>query len=169
MSGKTTAAEQLRTLVPDSTLMTMQAYSLQGFIDLHGMQLEEFLQMQNFKQNRILLGVYVEHCRNKDRNRFLTPILTYMKNLKSVVVEDVYYFNELEALIKLGAKLIWIEADAKKRAERNMGPLPDNDPLESEVANMDPELIRKWPNTYIVTNNQDLVALRVALRPLVYK
>lgn len=169
MSGKTTSAEILHNLIPNSTLITMQAYALQAFIELHSISLEEFLRPNNFKQNRALLGAFIDHARSKDRNIFITPVLTYIQNCSVVILEDIYYFNELDVLIKLGAKLIWIECEDKQRLERYINKFPVNDPLEAEVASLEVDLINRWPNLHIVKNNDNIGTLRMALRDVVYK
>lgn len=166
-SGKTTAAEMIHGMWSSSTLLTMQAYAIQAFIDLHEIRLEEFLAMHSYKQNRNFLGIFIEQNRQQDKHRFITPILAYIKNLPNIVIEDIFYFSELEALIKLGATIVWIDTDDKLRQERYRGPLPQNDPLEREVANMDAHLILKWPNTHIVKNDQGLDVMRVALHGIV--
>lgn len=169
-SGKTTAAEILHQISPNSTLITMQAYALQAFIELHEMTLAEFLHVDKYKQNRALLGTFIQYARSKNREQFIVPVLTYIKNLTSVVIlEDVYYFNELEALIKLGAKIIWLECDDKKRMERYISKFPIDDPLEAEVASLDIDLINRWSNLLIVKNNDNIGTLRLALRDIVYK
>lgn len=179
MSGKSTAAEILHNQWHDSISVRMDAYAVQSFVELHNMTLEQFLarpniaparnddNLQYYQRNRALLGVYIEHYRKQNPDVFLAPLLAYIKNYPKIIIEDIYYFNELAALVQLGARIVWIEADPKKRSERYVGNLPINDPLEQEVGGLEDDLIRQWPNTFVVKNNCDVSTLRQNLRAFV--
>ena len=184
-SGKTTVAEMLHRLLSNTNLITMQAYAIQAFIDTHEITLDEFQNSHLYTENRQFLGVFIEHQRKKKKDVFLTPILDYINKTDQVIIEDVFFYNEVSALHSLDATFIWVDTDEKYRSNRyytqylvgkpeyknkqqsNFAPYLDNGPLEIEISKLNPSLIKYWSNIHTVTNNHDMDTLRNNLRLLI--
>lgn len=167
-SGKTTAAEILKTFCHEASHLTMVAFGLAEFAKLHDMPVEDFWRQPEHNERRVLLGAFLEHVRPGDPTQFLRPFLRYIDLLPTCIIEDIFYFNELEALIKRNAMIILMDTDDALRKERNFGRVfPKDDPLESEVSSILPHMTKGWQNTHIVTNNKDIETLKRTLRLLV--
>lgn len=167
-SGKTVVAEILQTFCQDASHLTMLAFGLAAFSKLHDMPINEFWRYPDHNAHRVQLGAFLEAVRPQDPTQFLRPFLQYMDKLPTVIIEDIFYFNELEALIKKNAMIILLDAEDGIRKERNFNKVfPKDDPLESEVASILPHMTKNWRNTHIVKNNKDIETLKRALRLLV--
>ena len=167
-SGKTTTAEILKNFLAEASHLTMLAFGLAEFSNLHDLPVAEFWRQPEHNEHRVQLGAFLERVRPSDPGQFLRPFLKYIENLPTVVVEDIFYFNELEVLIKKNAMIILLDTEEGIRKERNFNKkFPKDDPLESEVASILPHMVKDWRNTHIVKNNKDVETLKRALRLLV--
>jgi dephospho-CoA kinase len=128
--------------------------------------LEAFDAYSHREENRALLSILMEYWKHKEPNRFITPMLAYIQNLPEIIIEDIYYFKELETFIKLGAKVVLIETEQPIRKERGWRPSMDNNPLEYEVASITSGMVRDWRNVVCLKNNKTVTELRNEVKQL---
>lgn len=167
-SGKTTVAEILRSSLQDASHLTMLAFGLQAYVQLHEITVSDFWKFPDHHEHRVLLGAFLDHARTKDKQQFIEPFLTYIDKLQTVIIEDVFYFNELESLLIFNPMIILVHAEESKRVDRNFGKkFTYNDPLEGEVGSISADMVKHWKNTYIVKNDKDIPTLKEQLRRLV--
>jgi dephospho-CoA kinase len=162
--GKTCASEILSTILPHYAHVCAWGYGIDSFLTLHGMKLEEFFAYSQKEENRQLLSVYLDHERLKNPTQFLKPLVDYINPLPGAIIEDIYYFNELQEFINMGARVLLITVDNVRRKERGYHPKMDNNLLESEVSAIKPDMVKNWKKTIVIANDKSINELRLNIQ-----
>src|SRR5579872_5630530 len=94
-AGKTTAAGYLHQFYPQADRLTAIGIGIEQFVKLHNITKLEFWDKQLHPHYRFLYGIFSETKRQRNPQIFLKPLLNYIKEVPFVIIEDIFYFNEL--------------------------------------------------------------------------
>jgi uridine kinase len=162
-SGKTTACEILNSMHPDSERISMMGYGIRAFADLHDIRLEAFWQERTREENRSLYNVFSEHQRKQNPRIFLDPILAFIKSKTHVIIDDIFYYNELQALVECRAHILLLEVPDDTRLTRGWTKSMNQQPMEQEVAAIKGDTIKHWRNVEIIQNTMAINEFRFIL------
>lgn len=158
--GKTVVADTIRQFYPDYRIISPLYCIIDEFLKVHEMTAESF--REDAEQNRKLLFLYKEW---KDRPvKFFNQFLADLNNVNHAIVDDIYTFYELDALIKLQAKVILIESSVAKRQEFGYISGMDTQFYTQEVASISAQNVKTWANTLTIENSKTISDLRLTLR-----
>lgn len=166
-SGKTCVSELIHNYYPEWPRISAWAFPLAEFLELHAMSAEAFYAPSVKEENRNLLYIYSEHKRSKDKFISLKQLVPYINKLPGVIIEDLYYFNELEAFMKLGARVLLVDADHKIRQDRGLTKSMSMHPWELEVSSISVDMVKTWKNVTVIKNDKSTNELRVRVREVV--
>lgn len=160
--GKTTAVNILNSFYVDAVRMNPLVDILSDFLFLHEMTAESFTfdRETNYK----LLFLFKELQEQKHPRYYLHKFLADIEKANTIIIDDVYSYIELDALIKLKAKIILIEATDLKRTEYGYTKGMDKVFYAQEVSNINRNIIKHWKNTLVIDNNKSISDLRLTLR-----
>jgi uridine kinase len=170
-AGKTIVAEKIQHFRPEYQRAHMWIYAVQEFCNLHNMTVTEFFMRPehgaDIDLNRILFSLYCDYKRKQDINFSLTPILDYIKRRPKFVIDDIYYFNELESLLKLNTTVIYVDTDRDVRVKRGLTRKMEELEMCQDVASIQAKDVKNWRETYILNNDKDMHTLHMKIQTLV--
>lgn len=160
--GKTMAASLLHSFHADSAVITPLDYILQDFLRINEMSATGFHESQ--EENRNLLFLFKELQEQIQPKKYLHQFLSDLDRWETAIVEDIYSYQELHALIKLKAKIILMDASSRKRTEFGYTNNMDKAFYVQEVASIDKTQVKTWHNVTVIDNDYPLADLRLKLR-----
>jgi hypothetical protein len=174
-SGRSTIIEKIQYFRPEYQRFHMWSFALQEFVNLHNMTVTEFFIKSGVGEgpgtdpdlNRILFSLYCECKRKQDTDFSLKPALEYISKKPKVLVDDVYYYNELANLIGQNTIIFYINTDRDIRIKRGMTKKMEEIDMSQHVTTIKANDVKKWKNTYIINNDKDLNHLHMKVQELV--
>lgn len=170
-SGRSTIADKIQFLRPEYYRTHIWVFALQEFCNLHNISVTEFFLKPNSTEsnadpelNRLMFSLYCEHKRLNNPDFSLNSYLNYINNKAKVIIDDVYYFNELSALIKLNSIIIYVNTDYDVRVRRGLTKKMEDIDMTGYVATIKSGDVKHWKNTFIIDNNKDLNHLNLKLQ-----
>lgn len=164
-SGKTTVADKIARIYPIYSWVNAMAFCNSYFVKLHEIEYNQMFDEKEIETWRAYLGAYSQAQRKQDPERFIKPLLEYIRPLNHVVLDNINYFNELDLFMKMGAHPVWVETNLEKRKERGWKQYMQDEEFESEVSSINPKVISAWGGT-IIDNNEQISKLANQIMPL---
>jgi hypothetical protein len=174
-SGRSTVLEKIQYFKPEYQRFHMWSFALQEFTNLHNITITEFFLRPgelidagaNPEINKLLFSLYCDYRRSTDMNFSITPALEYIKNKNRIIIDDIYYYNELATLVDLGATIIYVDTDRDIRVKRGLTKKMEEIDMYQYVSAISAHQVKNWKRTYIMNNDKELNTLHIKVQALI--
>lgn len=171
--GKTEAIETLQRCSFGYSVTSPNYWAIKDFVTVNDMTLDDFFFHPsaggdiNFETHKRLMLLFKENQECHNPKKYLDMMDEEIFNLDRVLIDDIYTYDELCHVINLGARLILIHADQRKRDEMGYIKGMDNEFYVNEVGSITPDDVTNWKHTTVITNNGALDRFRFSLRSFI--